>query len=126
MKLLIAGLFAFTGVAFAASIAPVSYDDGTLVSLSVPASATSCAESGCDDAQTLYMVKAEGVLYVLSPSSSGTIAQRAAFGWSKAFGKTSSLYHQQPGTPLQLRDDGRHIFVKVHNRESMYTALESR
>jgi hypothetical protein len=31
MKLLIAGLFAFSGAAFAANIAPVSYHDGILV-----------------------------------------------------------------------------------------------
>jgi hypothetical protein len=126
MKPLLAGLVLFTGTAFAASIAPVSYHDGTLVSLSVPASAAKCAEPGCDDDQTQYMVKSEGILYALAPATSGSIVERASFGWSKAIGKTSSLYHLQPGTPLQLRDDGRHIFVKVGNRESMYTALETR
>ena len=126
MKLLTAGLFVFTSAALAASIAPVSYHDGTLVSLSAPASASSCAEPGCDDNQTQYMVKSEGVIYALTPTNSGSIVERASFGWNKAIGKTSSLYHLQPGTPLQLRDDGRHIFVKVGNRESMYTELETR
>jgi hypothetical protein len=126
MKLLIAGLFAFTGAAFAASIAPVSYHDGTLVSLSAPASASNCAEPGCDDYQTQYMVKSEGVMYALTPANTGTFVERASFGWNKAIGKTSSLYHLQPGTSLQLRDDGRHIFVKVGNHESMYTELENR
>ncbi|MDX6459585.1 MAG: hypothetical protein QOH35_706 [Acidobacteriaceae bacterium] len=38
MKLIIAGLFALSGAAFAANIAPVSYHNGTLVSFSMPAS----------------------------------------------------------------------------------------
>jgi hypothetical protein len=32
-------------------------------------------------------------------------------------------YHHQPGTPLQLRDDSRHLFEKMGYRESMYAAL---
>jgi hypothetical protein len=132
MKLLIAGLFAFSGAAFAANIAPVSYHDGTLVSFSMPASGSHCAgssEQTCSDVYPAeYMVKSEGILYALTPVSSGTgnIIERVTLGWSKAFSKGSSLYHQQPGTPLQLRDDGRHLFVKVGNRESMYTAVEAR
>jgi hypothetical protein len=46
--------------------------------------------------------------------------------WSRALGRNDSLYHQQPGTPLLLRDDGRHLFVKVGSRESKYTAIEAR
>lgn len=126
MKLLVAGLFAFTGAAYAASIAPVSYHDGILVSLSIPASAVNCGVPGCDDYFAQYMVKSEGVLYALTPASSGSIVERASLSWGKAIGKTSSLYHQQAGTPIQMRDDGRHIFVKVGNRESMYTELETR
>ena len=83
MKLIIAGVFAFSGVAFAANIAPVS-------------------------------------------SATNSIAQRATLGWSKALSKSPSLYHQQPGILFQLRDDGRHLFVKVGNRESKYTAVEAR
>jgi hypothetical protein len=74
------------------------------------------------------MVKSEGILYALTPVSNATggIAEIATLGWSKTFSRSSSLYHQQPGTPLQLRDDGRHLFVKVGNRESKYTAFEAR
>jgi hypothetical protein len=132
MKPLIAGLFAFAGAAFAANIAPVSYHDGTLVSFSMPASGSHCAGSSkqaCSDVYPAeYMVKSEGILYALTPVSSvtGSIIERATLGWSKAFSKGSSLYHQQPGTPLQVRDSGRHLFVKVGNRESMYTAVEPR
>jgi hypothetical protein len=115
MKILMAGFLAFTGVAFAADLAPVSYHDGTLT-----------AQSLSDDHQAQYMVRSEGILYALTPvnSTRGNIAQKATLGWSKAFSKNSSLYHQPPGTLLQLRDDGRHLFVKVGNHESMYTAIE--
>jgi hypothetical protein len=132
MKLLIAGLFAFTGVACAAHLAPATYRDGTLVSFPMQASSNcpGSSEQVCsDDYQGEYMVKSEGILYALTPASAATgssIAERAILGWSKAFGKTDSLYHQQPGTPLLLRDDGRHLFVKVGSRESMYMAIEAR
>jgi len=75
-----------------------------------------------------YLVKSDGTLYSLTPASSdtGSIAERAALGWSKAFGKSSSLFRQDLGTPLQLGDDGRHFFVKVDSRESKYAAVETR
>jgi hypothetical protein len=132
MRLIIAGVFAFSGVAFAANVAPVSYHDGTLVSFSMAASGDNCADSSgqaCSDVyETQYLVKSEGILYALTPVSSAknSIAQKASLGWSKVFSKGSSLYHQQPGILLQLRDDGRYLFVKVGNRESKYTAVEAR
>jgi hypothetical protein len=126
MKLLMAGLLAFTGVAFAADIAPVSYHDGTLMHASESACTGRSEQSCSDDSEAQYTVKSEGILYVLSPVSTatGSIAERATLGWSKTFSKNSSLYHQPLGTPLQLRDDGKHIFAKVGNRESMYAATE--
>ena len=132
MKILIAGLLAFSSAAFAASVAPLGYHDGTLVSFSMPASGSNCADSSeqsCSDInRAQYMVKSEGILYALTPvnSATGSIAERATLGWSKAFSKSSSLYHQELGTALQLRDDGRHLFVKVGNRESKYSAVEVR
>ena len=118
MKLLIAGLFALSGSAFAANIAPVSYHNGTLVSYSTPASGNNCADSSeqtCSDVyRAQYMVQSEGILYALTPvgSAKDSIAKKATLGWSKAFSKSSSLYHEQPGVPLQLRDDGRHFFCE--------------
>jgi hypothetical protein len=131
MKLLIAGFFALSSAAFAASIAPVSYHEGTLVSFTQQTSASNCSsksEPACsDDDQMLYVVKSEGIVYTLIPvgTATGSIAEKATLGWSKTLSKTSSLYHQQPGTPLQLRDDGKHLFVKVGNRESRYTTVEA-
>jgi hypothetical protein len=74
------------------------------------------------------MVKSEGILYALTPASAatGSFAERTMLGWSRAFGRTDSLYHQQPGTPILVRDDGRHLFVKVGSRESKYMAIEAR
>ena len=132
MKLLIASLFVLSSVAFAANIAPVSYHEGTLVSFSMTASGSNCgvsSEQSCSDVyRAQYMVKSEGILYALTPvnSTTGSVAQTATLGWSKAFSKSSSLYHQQLGTAVQLRDDGRHLFVKVGNRESRYWAVEAR
>ena len=132
MKLLIASLFAFSSAALAANIVPVSYHEGTLVSFSIPASGSNCAvssEQSCSDVhRARYMVKSEGILYALTPvnSATGSLSEIATLGWSKAFSKSSSLYHQQLGATLQLRDDGRHLFVKVGNRESKYSAVEAR
>jgi hypothetical protein len=132
MRLIIAGVFAFSGVIFAANVAPVSYHDGTLVSFSMPASGDDCAgssEQSCSDGnRAQYLVKSEGILYALTPVSSAknSMAQKATLGWSKALSKRSSLYYQQPGILLQLRDGGRYLFVKVGNRESKYTAVEAR
>jgi hypothetical protein len=132
MKLLTAGLFVFTGAAFAADLAPASYHAGTLVSFPLQASGSNCprsAEQICsNDYQAQYMVKSEGILYALTPAgtTSGSIAERVMLAWSRALSRNDSLYHQQPGTPLLVRDDGRHLFVKVGSRESKYTAIEAR
>jgi hypothetical protein len=132
MKLRIASLFVLSSAAFTANIAPVSYHEGTLVSFSMTASGSNCAvssEQSCSDVyRAQYMVKSEGIFYALTPvnSATGSVAQKATLGWSKAFSKSSSMYHQQLGTALQLRDDGRYIFVKVGNRESKYSAVEAR
>jgi hypothetical protein len=132
MKLLVAGLFAFTGVAFAAHLAPATYHDGTLVSFPTQTfgsnSPGTSEQISNDDYQAQYMVKSEGILYALTPANAatGSFAERTMLGWSRAFGRTDSLYRQQPGTPLLVRDDGRHLFVRVGSRESMYMAIEAR
>ena len=131
MKLFVVGLLAFTGVAFAADIAPVSYHDGTLVSLPGQGSGsndTGISEQFRDEYQAEYLVKSEGILYALTPptATSGSIAERVMLTWNRAFSRNDSLYHLQPGTPLLLRDDGKHLFVKVGSRESKYNAIEAR
>lgn len=132
MKLLLVGLLASTGAAFAASNAPISYHEGTLVSFVNPSSGNNCSageQQVCNDEdQAQYVVRSEGILYALTPvsTSTGSLAERATLGWSRAVSRNSSLYHQPAGTTLQLRDDGRHLFVKVGSRESRYIAIEAR
>jgi hypothetical protein len=133
MKRLLVGVLAFTGTAFAAHLAPATYHDGTLVAFPSQASASNCASGAkhfcSDDYQAQYMVQSEGILYALSPASASTgstIFERAMLGWRKAFTRNDSLYRQQPGTPILVRDDGRHLFVRVGNHESEYMAVEAR
>jgi hypothetical protein len=129
MKLLLVGLLASTSVAYAAN-APISYHDGTLVSFSLGSSETCTArvQEGCsEEYQAQYLIKSEGILYNLTPvtSSTGGFADKVSLAWTRVVSKNSSLYHQAPGTPLKLRDDGTHLFVKVGGHESRYIAIEA-
>jgi hypothetical protein len=132
MKLLLAGVLAFSGAAFAANLGPATYHEGTLVSFPLQGSGSHCprsAEQMCsDDYQAQYMVRSEGILYALTPAGteSASFADRAMLAWSKFLLRNDSLYRQQPGTPLLVRDDGRHLFVRVGHRESKYIAVEAR
>jgi hypothetical protein len=132
MKLLLVCLLAVSSLAFAAVNPPSGYHDGTLVSFHA-ASGDNCtvgsAEKGCDDEYSgQYTVKSEGIVYILTPvrTTKGSFTHRATLGLGKTLNKNSSLYHQAPGTALQLRDDGKHTFVKVGDRESMYDSVEAR
>jgi hypothetical protein len=121
MKLLLASFFAVTTTAFAGSVAPVSYHDGTLVSAAAVNNCSANPEQACSD-EMEFLVQSEGILYSLTPLSTG---ERATLGWGKEFSKYSSLDHQPAGTSFKVRDDGKHFFVRVGNRESMYSAIEA-
>jgi hypothetical protein len=132
MKLLLAGVLAFSGTAFAANLGPATYHDGTLVSFPFQASGGNCpstSEQMCsDDYQAQYMVRSEGILYALTPAGteSASFADRAMLAWNRFLLRNDSLYRQQPGTPLLVRDDGKHLYVRVGHRESKYIAIEAR
>ncbi len=49
-----------------------------------------------------------------------------SMGWSTASTKNSVLANRLPGTVILLRGDGKHYFVKIGNRESMYAAVAVR
>jgi hypothetical protein len=49
-----------------------------------------------------------------------------SMGWSTAFAKSSVLALRLPGTALLLRGDGKHYYVKIGDRESMYSAVAVR
>jgi hypothetical protein len=121
MKLFLVGLFAVSSTAFAGSVAPVIYHDGTLVSSPAVFRCDTPSQQACDH-EDEFIVQSEGILYALTPLSTG---ERATLGWGKEFSKYSSLDHQLPGTALKVRDDGRHFYVRVGNRESMYSAVET-
>jgi hypothetical protein len=46
-----------------------------------------------------------------------------SMGWSTVFAKNSVLANRLPGTVLLLRGDGKHYYIKIGNRESMYAAV---
>jgi hypothetical protein len=91
--------------------------------------ATTTGETSCKDTErALYTVKSGNNTFVLTPDR-GTGAKAGALlsmGWSTAFAKNSVLANRLPGTVLQLRGDGKHYFVKIGNRESMYAAVAVR
>jgi hypothetical protein len=131
MKLLLAGVLAFSGTAFAANLGPATYHDGTLVSFPLQDSGSNCprtAQQMCsDDYQAQYMVRSEGILYALTPAAeSASFGDRALLAWNRFLLRNDSLYRQQPGTPLLVRDDGKHLYVRVGHRETKYTAIEAR
>lgn len=121
MKLSLLTFFAITSTALA-GVVPVIYHDGTLVSSPTTVSCASSAQTACPQDDE-FVVQSEGILYTLIPVSKG---ERATLGWGKEFSKYSSLDHQLPGASLKVRDDGKHFFVKVGNRETMYSAIENR
>ncbi len=119
-----------------------NYQDGILVSFRTEQNGLDCSHtantsddgsttgrSSCQDTErTLYTVKSGDNTFVLTPDH-GSGAKAGAvlsMGWSAAFMKRSVLANRMPGTPLLLRGDGKHYFVKIGDRESMFTAVEVR
>lgn len=49
-----------------------------------------------------------------------------SLGWSTTFAKNPVLANRLPGTPLLLRGDGKHYYVKIGNRQSMYATVDVR
>lgn len=88
--------------------------------------ATTIGSTSCADTErALYTVKSGENTFVLTPDH-GTGAKAGAvlsMGWSAAFAKSSVLANRLPGTALLLRGDGKHYYVKIDNRESMYAAV---
>jgi hypothetical protein len=76
--------------------------------------------STCTDEYTdVFTVKSGGATYILTPrgdsdETKGGLLTRAMI-WH------SVLQNQPPQTPIKLRSDGRHFFVKIGDRESMYS-----
>jgi hypothetical protein len=87
---------------------------------------TTTGSTTCHDTQrALYTVKVAENTFVLTPAESGkgTAAGFATLGWSRVFAKNSVLAYQLPGTRIQIRSDGKHYFVKIGDRESLYSIV---
>jgi len=87
---------------------------------------TTTGSTTCHDTQrTLYTVKVSDNTFILTPAESGkgTAAGYATLGWSRAFAKNNVLAYQLPGAKIQIRSDGKHYFIRMGDRESMYSIV---
>lgn len=85
--------------------------------------------TSCEDTErVLYTVRSGDNTFVLTPDreTGAKAGALLSMGWSTAFSKNSVLANRLPGTVLLLRGDGKHYFVKIGNRESMYAAVAVR
>jgi hypothetical protein len=91
--------------------------------------ATTTGSTSCKDTErALYTVKSGDNTFVLTPDhgAGAKAGQMLSLGWSTAFTKNSVLANRLPGTVLLLRGDGKHYYVKIGTRESMYAAVAVR
>ncbi len=146
MKALLLGVLLCVTPAFANEKPQYTYQDGVLQGFHRGPSESRCVErtdssgsvsstthnydssvdlsttgsSSCTDEYTVvFTVKSGGATYILTPrgdsdETKGGLLTRAMI-WH------SVLQNQPPQTPIKLRSDGRHFFVKIGDRESMYS-----
>lgn len=91
--------------------------------------ATTYGSTSCSDRRTaFYTIKSGDNEFVLTPALSGkqTAGAMATMGMSALFKKNSVLAYQLPGTHILLRGDGKHYYVKIGNRESIYNVAEAK
>lgn len=75
-------------------------------------SARSTGSSNCsDDERRLYTIRTDANTFVIAP-----------IGWTF---KSSVLRNRLPGTPVLVRADGKHMYVKVDKRESEFAVVEA-
>jgi hypothetical protein len=86
----------------------------TMNTMNVTTGSSSCAEQY----SIVYTVESGGAIYILTPrgdrDESGLL--------TRALIAHSVLDKQPPHTPIKIRSDGRHFFVKIGDRESEYSA----
>jgi hypothetical protein len=91
--------------------------------------ATTTGSASCKDTErVLYTVKSGNNTFVLTPDhgAGAKAGMMLGGGWTTAFAKNSVLANQLPGIALLLRGDGKHYYVKIGTRESMYAAVDVR
>ncbi len=127
---------------FAKDKQQLTYQDAVLKAFRVETSGSNCSNDihddvdggargtfSCSDTErSLYTIQVADITLVLTPEqSAGTKAGAAlSAGWSTRFARDSVLANRLSGTPILLRADGKHYFVKIGKRESMYSVVESR
>lgn len=102
-------------------------DSAGLTSGSV--NATTYGSSSCSDTtRRLYTIRADANTFVLTVDHSTGVKLGAAFsaGIGPLFMKNSVLANRLPGTPVLVRADGKHMYVKIDKRESMYAVVEAK
>lgn len=77
--------------------------------------ASSCA----DQYNIVYTVTADGATYILTPRGDNDESKCGLL--MRATIPHSVLDKQPPQTPIKLRSDGKHFFVKIGDRESEYS-----
>jgi hypothetical protein len=95
------------------SASPVDYQREK-ISASTTGSA-SCA----DDYDIVFRVKSGGATYLLTPK--GDMDRSESGLLTRALIPHNVLDHQAPQTPIKIRSDGRHFFVKIGDHESVYS-----
>lgn len=133
MKALPWALFLCTASAFANDKPQYTYQYGVLQGAHLDDSARDCvadsntsqsagtiASSSCAGGNNIvYIVTSGGATYILTPrgdqdENRGGLLLRATIAHSV-------LDKKPPQTPIEIRSDGRHFFVRVGNRESEYS-----
>lgn len=86
---------------------------------------TTTGDSNCRDVErSVFTVKSGDNTLILTPVlSASTGAALGLLGVTHAIPRDSSLAYQLPGTPLKLRSDGKHFFVKVGKKETMFSVI---
>jgi hypothetical protein len=86
----------------------------------ISGSATNTGSSSCADEYTVvYTVESGGAIYILTPR--GDTDESKCGLLIRATIRHSVLENQRPRTPIKLRSDGRHFFVRIGDRESEYS-----
>lgn len=109
------------------------YEDGIFVSGNIQNTGTvSCrnndTSSVCsNDQRAYYVVLFRNHQLTLTPQpTKGQIwSALATEGLTAALARRSVLYYLEPNTPILIRTDNKHYWVRAENHESQYRALSN-
>lgn len=133
MKALYLALILWTTLAFANENPQYVYQDGVLQGTHSERSAKNCIENISDSSSGMaadthpcvdqfdiaYMVRAGGAVYILTPT--GDTDETRCGLLIRSSIRHNVLANLPPNTPVKLRSDDKHFFVKIGDRESQYS-----